>query len=151
MIAVVVAIVSAAQAVRRPGITATAAGPEVVEVGFGTAGGLIGHGGSGHARHRDSGKKGVSQKSSHLKSPWLVSVHGCVSLAGAKWFTEKCEFWRRAHRFRHPRAERARRPEDPCRELRASRRGKRSGDDGMTIAGACSCAAAFFIGITAWI
>ncbi|MER8447968.1 hypothetical protein NKH52_32945 [Mesorhizobium sp. M1066] len=87
------AIVSATQAVRRPGITATAAGPEVVEVGFGTAGGgLIGHGGSGHARHRESGKKGVSQKSSHLKSPWLVSVHGCVSQAGAKWFTEMLKF-----------------------------------------------------------
>ncbi|WP_206631234.1 hypothetical protein [Mesorhizobium sp. M7A.F.Ca.MR.362.00.0.0] len=86
------AIVSTPQAARRPGITATAAGPEVVEVGFGTAGGLIGHGGSGHARHRESGKKGVSQKSSHLKSPWLVSVHGCVSLAEAKWFTEMLKF-----------------------------------------------------------
>jgi hypothetical protein len=88
----VAATVSTAQAGRVAG-TATAAAPEVVDRCLGAAGdGLIGQSGSGQGRHRDSREKRISQKYSHLNSPWLSSVYGHVSLAGTIWFMENAKF-----------------------------------------------------------
>jgi hypothetical protein len=68
-VAVVVAIVSTAEAVRVAN-AATAAAPQIVGRGVGAAwDSLVGQGGSGQCRYRDGGKECISQKYSHLKSP----------------------------------------------------------------------------------
>jgi hypothetical protein len=83
--------VSTAQTVR-VAIAATPPAPQVVGRCLGAAwNGLIGQSGSGQHRYRDGGEKGISQKCSHLKSPWLVSIHGHVSSAGREWFMENAE------------------------------------------------------------
>jgi hypothetical protein len=90
IVVVVAATVSTAQAVLAANAATTAA-PQIVGRGVGAAwDGLISQGGSGQSRYRDGGEECVSQKRSHLKSPWLVSVYGHVSLTERKWFTERC-------------------------------------------------------------
>ncbi|WP_210212640.1 hypothetical protein, partial [Mesorhizobium sp. M4A.F.Ca.ET.050.02.1.1] len=92
MVAMVAMLVSAAQAARVAG-TATTAAPQVVGLGFGAADGLVRQRGSGHGRHRDSGEQGISQKGSHLKSPGLVSVRGCVAGSDGLVHGDCEKFW----------------------------------------------------------
>jgi hypothetical protein len=92
----VAATVSTAQAVRVAD-TATAAAPQVVDRRLGAAwNGLIGQGRSGQSRDRDGGEECIAQKCSHLNSPWLGFIYGCVSLAGTIWFMENAENCRKA-------------------------------------------------------
>jgi hypothetical protein len=64
------ATVTAAQAIRTAG-GAAATGPQIMKVGLGARHSLVGQSRSGQGRYRDSGEEGISQKSSHLNSPWL--------------------------------------------------------------------------------